>query len=338
MVISLDPSMFKEQERELLKSPDFSVSLFRYRSGVEAARIKAGRGEFVWLPYLGQQIWDWSVDGKSQKFDGFVKEPAYGRNFLQNYGGFLIHCGMTAMGNPGEGDTHPQHGEIPVARFDEAWIEVTEENGALRLKGRLHWHVPFVSEYSCVAGLRILAHGLSMDAELLLENPTAQAMEYMYLAHVNFPFKGAERILSTTTFDQTHVRIRNEPMPGLSAQPEAIKLIGQADPYDPELVAIVNDMDALGGNIGSALVCTDGTIRWVCQEGPSLDHHVVWITHNEDRGACGFHLPSTGGPDGYRSEKARGTVKQLSARGSVTMKYSCGYGDSRAALPFVCTT
>ncbi|MFZ4614950.1 MAG: DUF4432 family protein [Rectinemataceae bacterium] len=332
--------MFKEQERQLLKSPDFSVSLFRYRSGVEAARIRTGRGEFVWLPYLGQQIWDWSVDGKSQKFDGFVKEPAYGRNFLQNYGGFLIHCGMTAMGNPGEGDTHPQHGELPVARFDEAWIEVTQENGseALRFKGHLHWHIPFVSEYSCVTELWIPSNGLSIHAELLLENPTAHAMEYMYLAHINFPFKGAERILSTVPFDQTHVRIRNETIPDLSAQPEAIKLIGQADPYDPELVAIVNDMDALGGNVGSALVCTDGTIRWVSQEGPSLDHHVVWITHNEDRGACGFHLPSTDGPDGYRSEKARGTVKQLPARGSITMKYSCGYGDSLGAVPFICPT
>lgn len=73
-------------------------------------------------------------------------------------------------------------------------------------------------------------------------------------------------------------------------------------------------------------------------DGPSLDHHVVWITHNEDRDACGFHLPSTDGPDGYRSKKARGTVKQLPARGSVTMKYFCGFGDSLAAIPFIGAT
>ena len=32
----------------------------------------------------------------SRKFKGFVAESSYGKNFLQNYEGFLIHCEMTA--------------------------------------------------------------------------------------------------------------------------------------------------------------------------------------------------------------------------------------------------
>ena len=85
IIMKLDPSMFSEKEREILASPSFCVSLFRYRTGVEALRIKIGRGEFIWLPYLGQQLWDWSIDGKSLKFEGFIEEPSYGNNFLQNY-------------------------------------------------------------------------------------------------------------------------------------------------------------------------------------------------------------------------------------------------------------
>ncbi|HWP67687.1 MAG TPA: hypothetical protein VN437_00210, partial [Rectinemataceae bacterium] len=221
MICMLDPSMFTEKEHELLKSSSYSVGTFRYRSGVEAVRIAAGRGEFIWLPYLGQQIWDWIVDGKSRKFEGFVAEPSYGKNFLQNYGGFLLHCGMTAMGNPGANDTHPHHGELPVARFDEAWIEIKQEDGreVLSLGGSLHWHVPFVAEYRCIPSMRIQPDGLSLHAEVRLENPTAGVMEYMYLAHINFPFSGAKTVLSTTPFDPEHVGIRNEIFPGLSANP-----------------------------------------------------------------------------------------------------------------------
>ena len=331
----LDPSMFAEKEHELLKSSSCSVSTFRYRSGVEAVRIRAGRGEFVWLPYLGQQIWDWSVDGKSQKFKGFVKEPAYGKNFLQNYGGFLLHCGMTAMGNPGANDTHPHHGELPVARFDEAWIEIMLEDGQeiLSLSGRLHWHVPFVAEYCCIPSVRVSPDGLSLHAEVRLENPTAQIMDYMYLAHINFAFTGVEKILSTAAFDPKHVSIRSEVIPGLSVNPELIKRIDRAASYEPELVAIVNCQGASDESAGSILLRNDGTSHWVCQDTSTLDHFVVWITHNADRGACGFHLPSTAGPGGFESEKARGNIKHLPPGSCITLRYACGFSEKLDDVP-----
>ncbi len=331
----LDPVMFTEKEHELLKSSSYSVSMFCYRSGVEAIRIKAGRGEFIWLPYLGQQVWDWSVDGKSRKFEGFVREPSYGRSFLQNYGGVLVHCGMTAMGNPGADDTHPHHGELPVAIFDEAWIEILQEDGheVLSLNGRLHWHVPFVAEYRCTPSLRIPPDGLSLHAELYLENPTAGIMDYMYLAHINFAFSGAKTMLSTTPFDPEHVSIRNEIFPGLGANPGLIKHIDQTANYEPELVAVVKDKDAEGESAGSVLVRADGTCFWVRQEKSALDHHVIWITHNADRGACGFHLPSTAGPGGFESEKVQGNIKHLMPGSNVTLRYACGVSDRLDDVP-----
>lgn len=335
MICSLDQSMFSEKEHGLLKSSSYSVSMFHYQSGVEAVRIRAGRGEFIWLPYLGQQIWDWSVDGKSQKFEGFVAEPSYGRSFLQNYGGFLIHCGMTAMGNPGADDTHLHHGELPVARFDEAWIEIMQEDGheVLSLSGRLHWHVPFVAEYRCIPSMRISPDGLSLHAEVRLENPTASVMDYMYLAHINFAFSGAKNILSTAPFDPKHVNIRNEIFPGLTANPELIKRIDETANYEPELVAIVNDKDVARESAGSILVCGDDTSRWVCQETSVLDHHVMWMTHNADRGACGFHLPSTAGPTGFESEKAQGNIKHLAPGSEVTLRYACGFSNRLDDVP-----
>lgn len=115
--VRLDPAQFGPRETWLLRSRAYTVSTFRYATGVEAARITCGRGELTWLPFLGQQLWDWKIDGASRKLTGFIEAPAYGRTFLQNYGAFLVHCGMSAMGNPGPGDTHPQHGEMSTARF-----------------------------------------------------------------------------------------------------------------------------------------------------------------------------------------------------------------------------
>jgi hypothetical protein len=326
--------MFAEREHELLKSPSYSVSTFRYRSGVEAVKVRAGRGEFIWLPYLGQQLWDWSVDGKSRKFIGFVDEPSYGKNFLQNYGGFLIHCGMTAMGNPGAGDAHLHHGELPIARFDEAWIEMGQEDGreTLSLGGCIHWHVPFVAEYRCEPTLSISPDGLTLRAEVRLENLMASTLEYMYLAHINFPFSGA-KLMSTIPFDAKHIVIQKEIFPGMAADPETIKLMDQATAYEPELVAIVNAKDVAGISAGSILERGDGTAFWVSQETRELDHYVIWITHNVDRGACGFHLPSTAGPRGLAAEKALGNVKRLAPGGDVTLRYACGFCDKLEDAP-----
>jgi len=267
--------MFSEKERLILESPSFCASAFLYGSGVEALRIRAGRAELIWLPYLGQQIWDWNVDGASLKFEGFVEEPAYGKTFLQNYGGFLIHCGMTAMGNPGPRDTHLHHGELPIARFDEAWIETVLDDGRgeeLSLCGHLHWKVPFVAEYYCTPSLQISADGLRLRAAVCLENPTSHDLPYMYLAHINFAFDGAEKILSTVPFDAAHVNIREEILPGLAANPALLKRIDGAAAYEPELVATLHHKDYSKGaalHPGSILVHKDGSVRWVRQESLS---------------------------------------------------------------------
>lgn len=331
--------MFAEQEQLILESPSFSVTAFRYKSGVEALRIRAGRGELIWLPYLGQQVWDWSIDGKSLKFEGFVEEPSYGKNFLQNYGGFLIHCGMTAMGNPGPSDTHPHHGELPVARFDEAWIEIRLDDsheGELWLCGHIHWKVPFVADYHCTPSLWISTDGLRLRAEVRLENPTSRDLDYMYLAHINFAFAGAEKILSTVPFDIAHTVIREEILPGLATNPALIQRIDEDAVYEPELVATLHYKENYKGPAsptGSILVHKDGSVRWVRQESPELDHHVVWITHNRDRGACGFHLPATAGPTGFEREKALGNLKHLAAGDSVTLCYECGFADRLEDAP-----
>jgi hypothetical protein len=333
--LSLYPSSFADAEREFLSSPSYSASLFRYRSGVEALRLTAGRGEIVWLPFLGQQVWEWKVDGKSLKFEGFVEEPCYGRDFLQNYGAFLIHCGITAMGNPGPSDKHLHHGELPVARFDDAWVEIgrDEEGEVLSLCGRVHYRVPFVAEYVFSPALRVSHSGLSMSVTARLENPGAAPLDYMYLAHIDFAGAEAGRIASTTPFDAGHFCLRDEVVPGIRDCPERVKDIGPSTSYDPELVAVLDDRGSAGGSAGSILGCADGTGRWVTQVTAGLDHHVIWMTEAPGRSACGFHLPATAGPRGLAAEKALGNVKRLAGGEAVELHYAFGYCDQARDAP-----
>ena len=52
--------------------------------------------------------------------DAVFAEPVAASDLLSSYGAFLVHCGATAMGNPGPEGRHPLHGELPQAPFQTA--------------------------------------------------------------------------------------------------------------------------------------------------------------------------------------------------------------------------
>ncbi|MGD1831758.1 MAG: hypothetical protein ACPKOP_00280 [Sphaerochaetaceae bacterium] len=323
--IFLDPSFFNQSENPLYHSKKLTVSLFRYKSGVEAVRVNIGRGEFVWLPYLGQQVWDWKVDGRSQKFSGFMNEPAYGKTFVENYGAFMIHCGFTGMGNPKADDTHLHHGELPVSRFNQAWLEFCDDElFPIALCGVFNYKVPFKGEYRFAPKVYLGHDGLSAKVAVDAENVSHTPLEYMYLAHINFDFAGSKTInYGDYQFDAEHVRIIGG---GPYAQePDQLLSLSDEDVFDPEVVAVLShktDYEFI-----STLRKEDGSSRWVSQQTKGLDHTVMWMTHNADRGANGFALPATAGPEGKNIERALKKVKTLKAKGSVRFEYAFGYNE-----------
>ena len=119
--VLLSPSMFERQEQVLVEHGSLIASTFRFRSGVCGLRLRNGRGELVLLPYQGQQIWSAQFDGRSLTMKSMFDEPRATQNYLDTYGGFLIHCGATAMGVPtadqnkvaGQGQGHVHHGVGP---------------------------------------------------------------------------------------------------------------------------------------------------------------------------------------------------------------------------------
>lgn len=133
---ALSPSQFGDKEQTCLRTDSIEVTLFRYETGVAAARLTNRRGHLVVLPYLGQMIWDAVFDGVRLTMGSMFAVPRPADTILGTYGCFCYHCGILRMGNPGPEDDHALHGEMPCAPMDRASLEVGEDGEGLRPAGQ----------------------------------------------------------------------------------------------------------------------------------------------------------------------------------------------------------
>ena len=227
--------MFGEKERVVLEHPSFTASTFRYGSGVAAVRLRNEKGELVMLPFQGQQIWSAHFGGRELTMRSMFEEPRRTREYLETYGGFLIHCGVTAMGVPSKSDTHPLHGELPNAPYQQACLVLGEDERGqyLGLGGHYQHTVAFSTNYVAEPLVKLYANSSLISTSLQITNLKATPMELMYLAHINFrPIDNAELLYSAKK-DAAHVRVRKsvpshvKPEPGyrefleeLSERPE----------------------------------------------------------------------------------------------------------------------
>ena len=106
-IINLLPEFFGDREHILVEHGSLKAATFRYQNGVCALRLENGSGNLVMLPYQGQQFWSAEFYGRCLTMKSMFAEPRQTREYLANYGGFFLHCGVTAMGGPSKEDTHP---------------------------------------------------------------------------------------------------------------------------------------------------------------------------------------------------------------------------------------
>ena len=110
-IIHLRPEFFLENENLIVESGQLCATCFRFDSGVCGLRLTSDVGELVLLPYQGQQVWSATFNGRCLTMQSMFDQPYPTRVFLDTFGGFLQHCGITGVGGPGPDDTHPLHGE-----------------------------------------------------------------------------------------------------------------------------------------------------------------------------------------------------------------------------------
>ncbi|WP_373506342.1 DUF4432 family protein [Aestuariivirga sp.] len=337
---NLDSVTFGPAETVIAKAGSLTASVFCYGSGLKALRIRNKVGEIICLPYQGQQIADAMFHGRRLTMRSMFGDPMPATHYLGNSGGFLVHCGATAMGNPSTEDTHPLHGELPNLPYQTASIVVgKDERGTwMGLTGVGRYTIAFTHSYESRPLLKLHEDDGRIDAELEIINLKHTPMELMYLAHVNFrPHDGA-RLIDTAPDDPLHIRIRRKVPQGLFKPTEAFTAMlatmvdnpglhrdlvpGRA--VDPEIVmGLTMKPDADGWGHAMQLL-PDGTADYISHRLDELPSGVRWMTRNADQDALGLFLPGTAEADGYLAEKAKGNVKVVPPQQSFRCHLSFG--------------
>lgn len=110
--INFKPSFFSDRPIELLSDGEFSAVAFRYETGVCGLKIRNKNCNMVVLPYMGQQIWFAEFHGKNLTQKSIFDQPQNTTKFGDNYGGLLIHCGLTNINCADEGEDYPLHEQL----------------------------------------------------------------------------------------------------------------------------------------------------------------------------------------------------------------------------------
>lgn len=344
-VLNLYPHFFTEKERAVFQTGELSASAWRYDSGVAGLRLTNSVGEIVMLPFHGQQIWSATFQGRPLTMKSMFDEPRSTQVYLHNYGGFLLHCGMTAMGVPGPQDRHPLHGELPHAPFQQAALVMGEdENGSyIGLTGQYQHTIAFSTNYIAQPLVKLYAGSSLLHIAISVTNLKATEMEYMYMAHVNFRPVDYGRLVYSAPADTDHVRVRKgashlgtkpgymEFMEELARNPAKHHVLEPGLAFDPEAVFYIDYRADAAGWAHSLQVHPDGTADYIRHRPDQLDKGVRWISRTPDQDALGINLPSTAEPEGYTAEKAKGNIKILPARGTFYAEMVAGMLDAQAA-------
>ena len=335
MKLNLQKGFFADRENQLLEHGEFEISAFRYSSGVEALFVKNKKCSFIFLPYLGQQIWHYKVDGRELSMQTNVKEPIKSPVYLENYGGFLYHCGLVSMGVPDV--DHPHHGEIPNDEYRSAYIECGEDEGGkfIALGGELVRDVAFIRGYKFRPQIKLYEGSAVFKITIEIENTRAYPLDYMYLCHINFaPIDGA-RLITSAKYDAEHIKIYNTvqdtPLLNYIADLEKDltimdKVGASGQVYDPELCfGIKYESDE--NNRAYTMQYEDCGACFVSHPVDYLPYSIRWISRTKTEQSMGMVLPATGEHLGYKNAVEKGQLKQVAPNSTISFTIEAGYID-----------
>ncbi len=341
MKINLKKSMFSEKEYTLVSHGEMNVTAFKYSTGVEALKCSNKKGWFIILPFQGQQIWKLHFDGRNLSMKTTIKEPVKTSEYLKTYGGFLYHCGINSFGVPD--DKHPQHGEIPNAEYDEAYIICDEDADGkyISVGGHLNYDVAFTKKYRFSPECVMHENKSVLKINITLENLRHEPMEYMYLCHMNFLPQNGARLIYTAPRNKNYIKV-HKIISDNTAEGKAKKIkafmdkaqecpalcdeVGAKDEiYDPEICFAIKYLGDENGR-GYTMQYKEGEgACFVSHPTDILPVGVRWISRTADEDAMGMILPATSEHLGYEDSKKKGYLKYLEPMGKLKFYIETGY-------------
>lgn len=345
--VKLYKNMFSEKEKTLLINGDLSVSIFMYSSGVHAVKVTNKRGYMTVLPFQGQQIWRAGFDRHELVMKNTFEEPQDTTSFFFTYGGFLIHCGLTAIGNPSPEDTHPIHGELPNARYQSACIESGEDERGryVQISGTYEYDFGFEVRYHFTPHLRLYESETVINVKTDIQNMRGTPMEYLYLCHMNFAPVDGSRLVYSAKPDgvYTHYLVPDN-LPedkkaklekyfeALSEDVHIHDTVGGPEQfYMPEIVFTVTYEQDEQGRGYCMQLRPDGYADYVSHHPSQLPYGLRWIARTEDEDAMGMLLPATGEHNGYLDCRRKGYIRYLEPYSSTSFDFDVGILDPQRA-------
>lgn len=325
--ISVYPDFFQEKERTIVTNGTLSASVFRYDTGVCAIRVQNPQGYYIVLPYQGQQVWRMEFLNHAVTMKSSFDKPIPTKNFHENYGMFLLHCGLTAMGNPGPQDKHPQHGELPFADFRDAFLTSgSDEKGRyLSVGGYYHHARAFSADYGIQVSYRLYETGSTILCTVAFENYRDEPLEYFYMCHINFrPVDGSRLSYSAhRTAVKPHYwrsdRLSPEKQAAydrffqqLQQTPEIQDAVDRSTQmYEPEICSTVSYLHDEDNNAYCMQIMPDGYACYVRYDPTVLPIGLRWIARTGTEDAMGMVLPATAEHLGYHYCKAHHMERYL---------------------------
>ena len=314
--IFLKREMFGPREFVLVDNGSMKATTFCYSTGVEAIKVENQHGYFILLPFKGQQIWRLHFCGKDLHMKTMMDEPQQTKVYLDTYGAFLLHCGMTGMGKPARDDEHEQHGELPSADYQMAYLECGDDY--MEVGGRYDYDKSFVRNYSFEPSCRLYENDTVLKISCALQNRRYRPLEYMYLCHINFrPIDGA-KILASSEYQEAN-------------------LVGEGDQsiYDPEVCFSIAYCSDKEGRAYTLQYDKEGAC-YVNHPADVLPYGVRWISRTGNEDSMGMVLPATAEPNGYLYAKEHGQIKEIGGNERLEFYIEAGY-ISKEEADKVCT-
>ncbi|EAC0473130.1 aldose 1-epimerase family protein [Salmonella enterica] len=331
--ITLWRELFSEQPRILLENDDFTVTAFRYASGVEGLKIQNSRGHLVILPWMGQMIWDAQFDGHDLTMRNMFRQPKPAAEVVATYGCFAFHSGLLANGCPSPEDTHPLHGEMPCAAMDDAWLEL--EGDSLRVTGRYEYVMGFGHHYQAQPAVVMRKASALFDIQMTVTNLASVAMPLQYMCHMNYAY--VPNAMFRQNIPDTALKLR-ESVPAhvkptaqwlafnqrLLQGEASLATLNAPGFYDPEIVFFADELDKYTDTPEFSMIAPDGTTFVTRFASAELNYVTRWILYNGDQQVAAFALPATCRPEGFLAAQRNGTLLQLEPQQTRTFTVTTG--------------
>ena len=336
---------FAEKPAVLAEAGEFKAVAFRYSTGVEALKVSNARGSFTILPFMGQQIWRCDFDGMELAMKSIYDEPKDCRScFDESYGCFMMHCGLTAMGNPTAEDDHVGHAELPIIRYREAYLEFGKDRlGEYVAVGGIARHdLCFTYNYEFSPRVVLRKGAAKIEIAATATNLKDLPLEYYYLCHVNHrPVDGAKIEESPLAkppivnhevpegYYKPWADATNRWLGVLDKDFRAQSVVGaKGESYRPEIVnCYFHRPDRKGwafvrqvypkkvGKVGGV---------YVKYRPSELPYATRWIARTKDEDAMGMCLPATAEHKGRAYCRAHGQQRFLAPGKSVSFHIETG--------------